>query len=499
MADTESTATTRARHRVASPILGGEGDPEDKAKEQKKWAGETLLKGLEKGLDLTGEFFSKVHHDPDPDTPLAKAAREVLVGAVKDEGWKLVDDYVPYGKAVHIAVDLSKAFAEGVGEALEQVNAKLQAEYERPVMESGDVTDQDVKLIRYMCAYQANAARELPRILKRGVEEMKNKAMELVKEKVVSKVSEAVKDVCGQVAEQLFKQNDLLATCSTLVGSAAEKIPEGRRKVYGIAFHFVLNAFVDQFGSEKLKSDLQPGLSASVSEKPIDVAIFSGILEIVAHKSYGEFMKRTGGDQIDAGDAEKAIEDGLLDQANKVLTRMKSEGRNVEPASVDRVTLQGNAVKVPAALLQRVEGRGPAPAEAKSRFINRYVQFGKMVEAYRVLLMAKQRNFQFELDHGRGDIDDLQKQLTQAQDDARERAVRARSQVLAEFGPEFNGEKTVDNFSIELPPAKWRWPGGSTLDGCTWPKSITSDMQDYGSGYLLLIDRSSSPPPDTDP
>src|SRR5713101_2623343 len=110
-----------------SPIFGVGATVErnDEAKEQKKWAGETLMSGLEKGLDLTSEFLSKVQH-PEPDTPAGQSARKIIIAAakkeaqeaVKKEAWNLFEEYVPYGEAIHIGVKLSMAFAEGVGEAL---------------------------------------------------------------------------------------------------------------------------------------------------------------------------------------------------------------------------------------------------------------------------------------------------------------------------------------------------------------------------------------------
>jgi hypothetical protein len=61
--------------------------------------------------------------------------------------------------------------------------------------------------------------------------------------------------------------------------------------------------------------------------------------------------------------------------------------------------------------------------------------------------------------------------------------VSARKKVLEQFGPEFNGEKTVDNFAIALPPATWP-EGSSVLDGVKWPSSIPLERQDYG--WLIL-------------
>src|SRR5258708_20636187 len=237
------------KRKIPQLLLGTASEVRAKKKEE-NWYAEPILKGLEEGLKFTEELLSK-SHEKTSNPELSKTAQEMLKKAMLQEGKDLAEK-VPFGKAIVMTIELSGAFADGVGAELQRINEKLVAEYNPPAAEEG--SQQDIDNINNARHYLARATQELRPILVAGLGSVAKKAVEMLLEHGISMVSGMVKDAFGQISKQLIKEDDLVARYSDVTKIAADAVPEGHRKVLGVCFKSAASAFIGEFGGEEMKN-----------------------------------------------------------------------------------------------------------------------------------------------------------------------------------------------------------------------------------------------------
>jgi hypothetical protein len=274
-----------------------------------------LMKGLEQSLALTRDAFKRyTSKQAREEEALKDSFKEALVAMVeaqvKKEGMAVIDK-IPFVKVIRVSFELSIAFAGGVGRALEQVNAELANKYDFSRLRE-ELDEEDIRLIQAMRGYQAEATRQLGRIIAEGLGDVAVKATEMVLEKLGEMPGKILNDVAGQIAQQLERRFDILAVFRTAVKEASDSIPEGRRKVEKLAFNFVSGVFLDQMTDKELQGKLKVVIGLG-KDFPVEGKLLTSLIKMLMDSSYDTYTKH-----VDVPYAQAELKQLLLENARKL-------------------------------------------------------------------------------------------------------------------------------------------------------------------------------------
>lgn len=359
------------------------------------WPGESKLKGLEGALQFTRELVVKAKDAVTSDEVKAKA-RKMIVKTIEQQsvkqGKKIIKG-LPFGEAILVSIELSKAFAEGVGEALKEVNEKLAVDYDRPIRDSDGLSQADIEVIQNMRRYQLRACQELNGILTRGVQSAGRSAMSQIKDWAGSAVSGMVEDVCGQLADDLIRQNDLVAIFSDVTEAAAKGIPEGHKRVLGTAFNFASTTLVTQMGGAEMKERCGPILAAAGSNEPIGTAMLKGIVQVLVEGSWREYARR-----VPVVAAEGAIEGMICEQGNAILKNFLPDYKLTQ-GDGQEVVVTGNNIEIPREVYGQIIRGSTVTVEEMRRYHDRLDTVVAHRDGLIAMLKAKQIKYQWQINH----------------------------------------------------------------------------------------------------
>lgn len=140
-----------------------------------------------------------------------ESAAELVIETVVEELLKTaVEKGLPLAKILVIAQELSKAFADGIGETLRQVNDKLSARYERDIVSSGggsigEITEQEHESLKDIRRWMAHSVNEFPGIVMGGMKVAAGKALEiLVRELTIAALEKPMEKLAEKIGEMVI-------------------------------------------------------------------------------------------------------------------------------------------------------------------------------------------------------------------------------------------------------------------------------------------------------
>lgn len=326
------------------------------------WLSDTLLDGLSKGLDLTKDALKRYGtKEGREEGALNKAFQEAFEAMVKAEGTALVEK-VPFGKVILVSFELSLAFAEGVGKALDKVNAELAKKYDFSRL-GAELDEDDLAQLQAMRGYLAEGTRQLGRIVGEGLAEVAQKAVEMLLEKLGEVPGKILDDVAGQVARQLCKRHDLLAIFREAVEEASKSIPDGRGKVERLAFNFVGSAFLNQLSDKELQEKLA-GLPEVAKEGPVDVNLLGSVIKILVQGSYDNYARN-----VNVAYVQSEAKQLLIQTARQLAAGLVDV--KLEVSDSENVVIETGKIGVPTTWLPTLAGPPEPDAPMRNRFWGR--------------------------------------------------------------------------------------------------------------------------------
>jgi hypothetical protein len=433
----------------------------------------TLISGADQGLEALSKTIAayatqRGREDATFGQILQRTLAEAAKETIESEAVALVEK-APLGKAILVTIRLADSFADGVGNAIVQVNQQILKEqedaFERIPAELDEQAVRDIR--RLFTGYQLRAVQELPRVLGAGVVALADRAVEEILQAGVRLGRAVVKDAVGQLTTQLIKQREPFALFSQAAREASDSIPAARRQVEAMSFSFAATTFIRQLSDQRLRQSLegiQPLVNAVRSTDKIDVAILSSIIQILVDRSFERYSKA-----IDVPGAGREVESALLEQARILVKRT---GIPIELASGNSAVASLTSIAVPRPLQTDLLAPGDPTPEREARFERRVREFTTFVVGLRATLDAKAALFQLRVDRlnleserrvaqdlpaldvGREFVK-LRNQLVDEATAALRRAQELRDVIVAEFGSSFRGGTiTVTlNLVIERPGA----------------------------------------------
>lgn len=404
-----------------------------------------LLNGLEKGLDLARKSFVRYVQQKrqGDDDAFYKVVQQTFEEIIKEEAKDAVSK-VPFGKAILKTIELSEAFAIGVGEALDEVNKELEQKYDFNRLSPDEVTERDFELMQQMRRHPAQATEKLSGILRQGLLKVAEKLIRDLFKTAVDKLQEVIRKLAGQIATNLTKQHELMAIFNEAVSGAAGKIPDGRERVERLAFHSVSSAFFGQLGNEALAQRLKPILDATKSKEPIDVALLSAVIEIIMHRSYESYARRVPVEQ--GWDDLRQL---LIGQAYTLLLRSKKSGILIEAGptlEVKEVQPDNRLIMtIPGGLLAEIERPREGPTETeRQRFEYREREYYALRDKLRITIQAKELQYQRRInktpeEDRRETSMRLQNKLVTERIEGLNQLGEVRKLIIREFGEYFDG------------------------------------------------------------
>ena len=429
----------------------------------------TLISAAEKSLDALSTAIARyATQRGGEEAKFGEILQRTLVEAAKDsitnEAVAVVEK-APLGKTILVTIRLADAFADGVGNAVVQVNQQIQKEQEEAFARlPAELDEQAVSDInRLFRGYQARSTQELPRVLGAGVVALADQAVLEILQAGVKLTQAVVKDSIGQLTNQLIKQREPFALFSQAAREASDSIPAARRQVEAMSFSFAATTFIRQLSDERLRRSLegiQPLINAVGSREKIDVAILSSIIQIIVDQSFERYAKA-----IDLAGARREVEFGLIEQARILVKRT---GIPIEVASGNTAVASLTSIAVPGPLKADLTSprEGPTP-ELDARFRRRDREFIEFVQVLRATVDAKTALFQLRIDRlklrserrvalGQSPLDldservKLQNQLVDEANDARRRAEELRDVIVGEFGKTFHGGTVAAELDLTI-------------------------------------------------
>jgi hypothetical protein len=319
-----------------------------------------LLSLYEKGLKLAEKTFTRYATTKGrTEAKLEEAFRAALTETIVKEATMLAGRS-PYGKALMTVLELSNAFAAGAGAAILAAQEKARRGSSVPRSLEGEVA--------YERRYLVRAVGELEGVLRRGLAEMAEVAINILFREAQDALKRTVADLASQIAEQLPKHCDLFAILNADVKEVSGKIPPGRAGVERISFGFVSRLFLREYGSDKLAKTLDPVLGGITSKKQIDIGLMSGLIQVLADGSYTTYKAFVPVDK--AIDELKAV---LIEQARSLLLRTK-DVVTIEPG--DALKIEDERITIPAALYDEITREpGPLSPADYARLVQREAEY----------------------------------------------------------------------------------------------------------------------------
>lgn len=312
----------------------------------------------------------------------------VMTEAIKADLPGAATKVIPYGKAILTVLKLSQAFAEGVGKGLDEANARLRLTYDKPILLGDGLSDDDIKTLQYMRAWQANSVSNLNGILFEGVEGFLEGAFDQLKDFLGDKLSDAWKDGVKDYAKELLAENELVGMAARDV---ADGVAEGRRKPLFAAFQLAATGCVKQWGGESMAKDLEPLLKGS--KEDIDVAIISGLVRSMSNLSWDGYQR-----VVPVGYLLNDLKGAIAAQAAEVCERLKKKyvlkSGDGDEVKVESRLLGKTEVAIPGLLFTQILGG--------ALFSDDYWRAEQTLEAYAQAqagrLRLLQRNYQWKID-----------------------------------------------------------------------------------------------------
>jgi hypothetical protein len=403
-----------------------------------------LLEGLGKTLDASLTFFKKFKKQEKQgnDKEFSEALQETLkltleevaLGQLKEAVLK-----VPFGNVLLTTIRYSEAFAKGVGEGLEKVNTGLGAAYDFGRLSRGEMTERDIAIMQQVRRWLSNSAAALPDVLSRGLAGVAEQLIKDLFGGAQKQIGKVLKEAAGQIAKNLLEQNDVLAVFNAALEGAARDIPAARGKAERLTFHFAMNAFIAEFGSEGLAERIKSVLDGIKSPAPVGVAVLGGIIEVIMYGTAGEYAKAT---RLPADLGWGEIRQALIDKARELVIRNREQDIAVEAG--DHLDVAPQRVVIPTPLFREVtrEAGGPSAAEI-NRFNRRYDEYLAMRPKWKLALEALARQYQRQIyaapEDDRYELrGKLSGQLTRRRLEFYAQKEQIAEQIIGEFGENFD-------------------------------------------------------------
>jgi hypothetical protein len=422
----------------------------DRAAEDAKQSSDQLFDLVKKGIAVAGDSVKRyLTQDGREQAAFMEACREAMVELAKKEALGAVKK-LPFAQIFITTAQLSKVFADAAGEALARANAKLAYDTAvRNVVGAREIDEQTYKQLRYLRSYLANNMGEVDDILRIAFAAVVEKLLTQLFEEAEQAVGAALKNVAGQLAKQLFRQNELLSVLDDFATDQANNIPKVRRNVERAAFHTALDAWVKLYCDKALAGKLAPVLSGIGGSEPVHVAMLAAVLEILLDGSVEQYMRA-----VPVDDAWKEVRFSLLEAARALLLDARNASVMIKPG--EKLSVSSDTVTVPRWLLQDLDSRY-LPAAHPRLFRQRCREYealvARLARAHRALHAEFQREV-FRADRRARrqasyyEIKDRiirqrQDQLERASQEAAKIAEKFVARVREEFGRNYDEEIRV--------------------------------------------------------
>jgi hypothetical protein len=332
-----------------------------------------LMRGLEQSLALTKNAFKKYATKQGREEEALKnsfqeALVEMVVAQAKSQAISAADK-IPFVRAIRVSVELSLVFADGVGRALEQVNAELARKYDFSRL-GEEVDEETFKLLQAMRGYQAEATRQLPRILAEGLGDVAAKAMEMVLDRLgamaAASLGKVLDDVAGQIALHLERRFDMIAVFREAVREAGGKIPAGRLEVERRAFNFASSVFIDQLSDKELQGKLKL-IQELGGQIPVEGKLLASLIKMLAEGSYAVYTKH-----VDVPYVQRELKQMLVEGARKLAAGLV--GLRLEASQSGDVELAPDRIGVPATWLPSLRESTETSSLRRNEYSARVVQ-----------------------------------------------------------------------------------------------------------------------------
>lgn len=305
---------------------------------------ETKLKLLNQVLLNAGKAIDAIKDAKDNDEAI-KGAREAVVACIKQEaldaGGALVAE-LPLGGALKVGMRLAYHFAQGVGLGIQKAQAGLDEEFALDFQDDDAAVESAKKAHRRV----GKAVLYLSSILEEALAQLGEEVLNELSAFGLAKAGEVAKDVFGQLAKQLWQQNEILSAISQATREKAAVVPEFRRAAYGRLFGFAVGAFVRQFGRPGLAAQLGDITSAFGSKEDFEVALLAGLIKWLTTETAKVYAKEI---QLDYGLEEMRT---LVEQAARHLIKhLRTTDIELSEGTNDGLlVVHGKSVQVPASL-----------------------------------------------------------------------------------------------------------------------------------------------------
>ena len=409
------------------------------------WAGETILKILEKGRKATQDavkrYATKEGREEDA---LKNAVQEAFEAMVMAEGKNLVQA-APFGKVILVTFDLSLAFAEGVGQSMIRATAEIRAKGDE-FFRSHEIGE-DLTAFRAASQPSGEATRQLGRILADGLIKVADKAVEMVLKKLGEIPGKVLGDVAGQIANQLVRQNDLLAVFHGAVREASGSIPAGRGKVERLAFHFVSSVFLEQMADKELQKKLA-SLPDVAKAGPVDVNLLASVIKILAQGSYDTYAR-----YVDVSYVQTEAKQLLLESARKLAAGLV--GVRLEASQSGDVEVAPDRIGVPVTWLPSLLATEETSVLMRERWWSRGEEFRDYLRRLKLWLDLRRIYYQRQWNPQPPNVDikqwaDLHNKWVDDWRKARQEAREVIQAIVEEFGEAWAGGTIRTQLELDI-------------------------------------------------
>jgi hypothetical protein len=401
---------------------------------------DTTLEASEKA------FASYVTQKGSQDNDFKKSLQKTIEDMIKTKGKEIFEEVVPFGGVFVMTFQLSVAFAQGIGDALEKVNKTKHDKYKEMIdgiMNAQEGYDQEQKEnLKALTQYQMINTGELPGILRSGLDNVYDFIKDALLEKTIDLIKDTVGELAKQIAKNLINTNEVIAIFSGAAQAAANDIPLRRRQVESLVLYHLSLAFVDQFADEKLKNSLAWALKKTdEKDDTIDVAILTGIIKtymVIFLGAYREYI--IGEDNI------VKLKDALGLQAKKVSKDIQDKGKHELVESTGQLEIKPDHIGIPIGVYSQIFNGG-IPTEADwqkmKHYRQRMDQFKYYIHGLKLSLESKAGRFQRILNEipnptVRSDkYTEYQEQVVTNYGKAMSGAKQAQGNIIREFGEQF--------------------------------------------------------------
>jgi hypothetical protein len=432
------------------------------------------LANVRRALDNVADALARKSKDDEP-AALEKALQEAIEKTATQYAASLVDK-APFGKTMLLALELSVAFADGLGDELDRINSELTKEYDDLIRGLPEEIGPD-ELAGYqrLRQYKATQVKQLEKLVAAGAERAGRKALDKLLGAAASKLKQAFGDVINQLAKQFVARNEVLAAFNGALSDVAGRIPAQRAQIERMFLSFAVKVWVDQLGDEKLSERLKPVLERSKSTLPIDVALLASVLEIATVEGYAAATQGTSLDPRVLAEVRDGMKWAALEQARKLVRRLTATGKAVDVSASGQIEADPGGIKLPRAQyeLVMIEPGGAGPDVLRRWEARKYAFWGLLQglrDALYVTGASSQRRIDRTAAERRHDVWlQLESALRQRLTHDRQKARTAWVAIVAEFEGVIPPDELVqlgtpDDFNLYPPKVSRHAPNGGLSD-----------------------------------